>query len=88
MTDLDNVIDNIFNHPNVGPFIARRLIQRLVTSNPSPQYIKRVALKFNDNGSGVRGDLKAVVTAILLDNDARNLDRRRRTCRMESSPSR
>ena len=73
MTDLDNVIDNIFNHPNVGPFIARRLIQRLVTSNPSPQYIKRVALKFNDNGSGVRGDLKAVVTAILLDNDARNL---------------
>jgi hypothetical protein len=73
MTDLDNVIDNIFNHPNVGPFLARRLIQRLVTSNPSPQYINRVALKFNNNGSGVRGDMKAVVSAILLDNDARNL---------------
>jgi len=73
MTDLDNVIENIFNHPNVGPFLAKQLIQRLVTSNPSPQYIKRVALKFNDNGSGVRGDMKAVLTAILLDNEARSL---------------
>jgi uncharacterized protein (DUF1800 family) len=73
MTDLDNVIDNIFNHPNLGPFLAKRLIQRLVTSNPSPQYIRRVALKFNNNGSGVRGDMKAVITAILLDNEARNL---------------
>ena len=73
MTDLDNVIDNIFNHPNVGPFLAKRLIQRLVTSNPSPQYIQRVALKFNNNGSGVRGDMKAVISAILLDSEARNL---------------
>jgi len=72
-TDLDNVIENIFNHPNVGPFLARQLIQRLVTSNPSPQYIQRVALKFNDNGSGVRGDMKAVISAILLDNEARSL---------------
>jgi hypothetical protein len=73
MTDLDNVIENIFNHPNVGPFLAKRLIQRLVTSNPSPQYIQRVALKFNNNGSGVRGDMKAVISAILLDSEARNL---------------
>jgi len=72
-TDLDNVIENIFNHPNVGPFLARQLIQRLVTSNPSPQYIQRVALKFNNNGSGVRGDMQAVISAILLDNEARSL---------------
>jgi uncharacterized protein (DUF1800 family) len=72
-TDLDDIIENIFNHPNVGPFLARRLIQRLVTSNPTPQYIQRVALKFNNNGSGVRGDLQAVVSAILLDSEARSL---------------
>lgn len=70
--DLATALDNIFNHPNVGPFISRQLIQRLVTSNPSPAYVQRVASKFNDNGGGVRGDLKAVVTAILLDNEARN----------------
>jgi uncharacterized protein (DUF1800 family) len=72
-TDLDNVIDNIFNHPNVGPFLGKQLIQRLVTSNPSSQYVERVALVFNNNGSGVRGDMKAVVRAILLDNEARSL---------------
>jgi uncharacterized protein (DUF1800 family) len=72
-TDLDNVIENIFNHPNVGPFLAKQLIQRLVTSNPTPAYVQRVALKFNNNGSGVRGDLKAVVSAILLDSEARSL---------------
>ena len=66
-------IDNLFYHPNVGPFIGRQLIQRLVTSNPSPAYVARVARKFNDNGSGVRGDMKAVVRAILLDDEARNL---------------
>jgi uncharacterized protein (DUF1800 family) len=71
-TDLENVIDNLFNHPNVGPFLGKQLIQRLVTSNPSPQYVERVARKFNDNGSGVRGDMKAVVRAILLDDDARS----------------
>lgn len=70
--DLDDAIDNIFNHPNVGPFISRELIQRLVTSNPGKDYIARVATVFNDNGSGVRGDLRAVVRAILLDAEARN----------------
>ena len=69
--DLADALDNIFNHPNVGPFIAQRLIERLVTSNPSPQYITRVAETFNDNGAGVRGDLSAVVKAILLDSEAR-----------------
>jgi uncharacterized protein (TIGR03437 family) len=72
--DMRQALDNIFNHPNVGPFIARQLIQRLVTSNPSPAYVYRVAQKFNDNGSGVRGDLKAVVRAILLDYEARSTD--------------
>jgi uncharacterized protein (DUF1800 family) len=64
-------LDAIFNHPNVGPFLARQMIQRLVTSNPSPAYVARVASRFNNNGSGVRGDLKAVWVAILLDDEAR-----------------
>lgn len=71
-SDLKFALDNIFNHPNVGPFIGRQLIQRLVTSNPTPAYVQRVAAVFNDNGHGVRGDLKAVVSAILLDDEARN----------------
>jgi uncharacterized protein (DUF1800 family) len=71
MQDLDAALDNIFAHPNVGPFIAHRLIQRLTASNPSPDYIRRVAQRFNDNGRGVRGDLAAVVAAILLDPEAR-----------------
>ncbi len=70
-TDMKAALDNIFNHPNVGPFISRQLIQRLVTSNPSRAYISRIATIFNDNGSGVRGDLRAVVAAILLDEEAR-----------------
>jgi len=70
--DLENAIDNIFNHPNVGPFVAKQLIQRLVTSNPTPAYVQRVARVFSNNGSNVRGDLKAVVRAILLDNEARS----------------
>jgi uncharacterized protein (DUF1800 family) len=69
--DLADALDNIFNHPNVAPFISIRLIQRLVTSNPSPGYVRRVAEAFNDNGAGVRGDLGAVVKAILLDDEAR-----------------
>ena len=69
--DLQMSLDTIFNHPNVGPFVCRQLIQRLVTSNPSPGYIYRVASVFNDNGQGVRGDLQAVVRAILMDYDAR-----------------
>jgi uncharacterized protein (DUF1800 family) len=69
--DLKTTLDTIFNHPNVGPFFCRQLIQRLVTSNPSPGYVYRVASVFNDNGQGVRGDLQAVVRAILMDYDAR-----------------
>ena len=69
--DLDAALDNIFRHPNVGPFLARRLIQNLTTSNPSPAYIARVAAAFADNGRGLRGDLQAVVRAILLDAEAR-----------------
>jgi uncharacterized protein (DUF1800 family) len=71
-TDMKAALDNIFNHPNVAPFISRQLIQRLVTSNPSKAYISRVASMFNNNGSGVRGDLRAVVAAILLDAEARD----------------
>ena len=70
--DLEAGLDLIFAHPNVGPFIGRQLIQRLVTSNPSPAYVARVAGMFNNNGSGVRGDLAAVVRAILLDPEARS----------------
>ncbi len=70
--DLTAAIDNLFQHPNTGPFIGRRLIQRLVTSNPSPAYVYRVAEAFRDNGQGVRGDMKAVIRAVLLDPEARN----------------
>ncbi|HQR56729.1 MAG TPA: DUF1800 domain-containing protein [Burkholderiaceae bacterium] len=69
---LKTALDTIFNHPNVGPFLAQRLIQRLVTSNPSPAYVDRVAAVFNNNGKGVRGDLKAVVRAVLFDPEARD----------------
>jgi uncharacterized protein (DUF1800 family) len=69
--DLANALDDIFNHPNVGPFIGQRLIQHLVTSNPSPAYVARVAAVFANNGKGVRGDLGAVVRAILTDSEAR-----------------
>lgn len=63
-------LDTLFNHPNVGPFIGRQLIQRMVTSNPSPAYIGRVSAAFNNNGQGVRGDMKAVIKAVLLDPEA------------------
>jgi uncharacterized protein (DUF1800 family) len=69
--DLSGVVDSIFNHPNVGPFVGRQLIQHLVTSTPSPAYVGHVAAVFANNGSGVRGDMKAVVTAILNDPEAR-----------------
>jgi uncharacterized protein (DUF1800 family) len=72
--DMADALDNIFQHPNVGPFIGRQLIQRLVTSNPSLAYVSRVAAAFADNGSGVRGDLKAVIRAVLLDAEARDDD--------------
>ena len=63
-------LDRLFNHPNAGPFFARQMIQRLVTSNPSPAYVGRVAAAFANNGSGTRGDLRAVWTAILMDEEA------------------
>ena len=69
---MQQALDTLFHHPNVGPFMAKRLIQRFVTSNPSPAYVYRVAQVFNNNGSGVRGDLGAVIKAILLDPEARN----------------
>lgn len=64
-------LDTLYNHPNVGPFFGKQLIQKLVTSNPSPAYVGRVASAFNNNGAGVRGDLKAVIAAVLLDDEAR-----------------
>ena len=69
--DIKIALDTLFNHPNVGPFVGKQLIQRLVTSNPSPAYVGRVTAAFNDNGSGVRGDMKAVIRAVLLDSEAR-----------------
>ena len=72
--DLTVAIQNVFRHPNVGPFVCQRLIQSLVTSNPTPAYVARVASAFNSNGSGVRGDMKAVIKAILLDPEARQGD--------------
>jgi len=71
MMDIEMTINHLFNHPNVGPFFAKRMIQRLIKSNPTPGYIERVAAVFNNNGQGVRGDLEAVVKAILLDDEAR-----------------
>src|SRR5688572_23471773 len=68
---LNQTLDNIFNHPNVGPFVSKILIQHLVTSDPTPAYVGRVAAVFNNNGAGVRGDLKSVVRAILIDPEAR-----------------
>ena len=65
-------LDTLFNHPNVGPFFGKQMIQRLVTSNPSPAYVARVASAFNNNGAGVRGDLRAVFSAVLLDDEARS----------------
>lgn len=70
-TELDMALDNIFYHPNVGPFVSKLMIQHLVTSDPTPAYVGRVAAVFNNNGLGVRGDMKSVVRAILLDPEAR-----------------
>jgi uncharacterized protein (DUF1800 family) len=72
--DLQGALDNIFNHPNVPPFVSKQLIQHLVTSNPSPAYVHRVADVFKNNGAGVRGDMRAVIAAILLDPEARRAD--------------
>jgi uncharacterized protein (DUF1800 family) len=70
---LKTALDTLFQHPNVGPFFARQMIQRLVISNPSPAYVQRVAAAFNNNGAGVRGDMKAFWKALLLDPEARTL---------------
>jgi len=72
--DLDNALDNIFNHPNVGPFVGKLLIQHLVKSNPSPAYIARVAAAFNGTNGAPRGDMKNLITAILLDPEATTND--------------
>ena len=73
-SDLTAALQNIVSHPNVGPFLSKQLIQHLVTSNPTPAYVSRITAIFNDNGSGVRGDLKAIVNAILMDSEARRGD--------------
>lgn len=70
--DVAGVVDNIFYHPNVAPFFVKQLIQRFVVSNPSPAYVSRIVAVFNNNGSGVRGDLKTVIRALLLDAEARD----------------
>jgi uncharacterized protein (DUF1800 family) len=70
-SDLQAAIHDVFMHPNVGPFIGKQLIQKLVTGDPSPQYVSRVAAAFNDNGQAVRGDMTAVISAILNDPEAR-----------------
>jgi len=69
--DLQGALTNIFNHPNVGPFVCKQLIQHLVTSTPSPAYVARIAGVFANNGNGVRGDMQAVIRAILEDQEAR-----------------
>lgn len=74
MDEVDEAIDFLFNHPNTAPFVCYRLIQRFVTSNPTPAYVARISAVFEDNGQGVRGDLGAVIKAILLDVEARGVD--------------
>ena len=75
MEDIEGAVDNLFEHPNVGPFIGKLLIQRLVTSNPSPSYVARVAQAFNGDEESPRGDMKAVVRAILTDPEALDAER-------------
>ncbi|EED33539.1 conserved hypothetical protein [gamma proteobacterium NOR5-3] len=70
LSDIDAAIDNLFFHPNIAPFLGKQLIQRLVTSNPSPDYVARVSAAFEDNGNGERGDMRSILRAILLDPEA------------------
>lgn len=70
--EINAALDNIFAHPNIAPFVSERLIKMMVTSNPTPAYIRDVATVFNDNGEGVKGDLAAVAKAILMHDEARN----------------
>ena len=74
MQDIEQTLDILFNHPNVAPFMAKRLIQHMVKSNPSAAYVNRISTVFNNNGEGVRGDIKAIIKAILLDPEARDCD--------------
>jgi len=71
IASLNTAIDNLFNHPNTGPYVCTQLIHQMVTSNPAPAYVGRCSAAFANNGSGVRGDMKAVITAVLLDPEAR-----------------
>lgn len=71
--DLERALDNIFNHPNVGPFVVTQLIKRLVTSNPSRQYVRDIAAVFNNDGTGTRGNMQAVIRALLLHDEARSI---------------
>ncbi|EGQ8294739.1 DUF1800 domain-containing protein [Vibrio parahaemolyticus] len=71
--ELSQVLDILMSHPNIAPFVSKFLIQRFVSSNPSPEYVARVARVFNNNGKGVKGDLSAVIRAVLLDNEAMGL---------------
>ena len=71
ITSLNTAIDNLFNHPNTGPYVCTQLIHQMVTSNPTPAYVGRCAAAFANNGTGTRGDMKAVITSILLDPEAR-----------------
>mgnify|MGYP001186968319 FL=1 len=72
--DIDIALDNLFYHQNIAPFVSKHLIMRLVKSNPTPEYVGRVAAVFENNGEGVKGDLGAVVKAVLLDDEARNCE--------------
>ena len=72
LDDVEAAVANVYWHSNIGPFLCKQLIQQLVTSNPSPKYVERVVTAFEDNGSGVRGDLKAILYAILTDDEAMN----------------
>lgn len=72
--DLKAALDRLAGHPNVGPFLGRQLIQRLVTSNPSPAYVRRVSAAFAGKVGGTRGDMRALITAVLLDPEARSID--------------
>jgi len=74
LKDIEDAVDHLFNHPNVGPFVCRQLIQRFVTSNPTPEYIARVATVFNSNENGDRGNLGSVIKAIFLDEEARSCE--------------
>lgn len=74
MLDIEMTIDHLFNHPSTPPFFCKRLIQFLVKSNPTPQYIERVANVFVDDGNGLRGDMKAIIKAIILDPEARDCE--------------